>query len=53
MNLKKLHLGVNFELEASTDKLLNADDPTLRSMREAARQLGLHFEAIEELPGSD
>jgi Protein of unknown function (DUF499) len=44
MHLKRLHLGIQFELEASADKPLDADDPMLKGMREAAKQLGLSLE---------
>ncbi len=44
MQLRRLHLGIEFELEASPEKPLDADDPTLKSMREAAKQLGLTLE---------
>ncbi len=47
MNLKKLHLGVQFEMIAGDGQELNADDPAIKAMKEAARQLGLTFE-IEE-----
>lgn len=47
MNLKKLHLGVQFEMVAGEGQELNAEDPALKAMKEAARQLGLTFE-IEE-----
>jgi hypothetical protein len=44
MQLKDVRLGVDFKLEAAADKPLDANDPALKAMREAARQLGLHFE---------
>jgi hypothetical protein len=47
MQLKKLQLGVAFEMEAAADKPLDPDDPALKAMREAARQLGLDFETKE------
>jgi hypothetical protein len=47
MGLSKLHLGVQFELEAAADKPLDRDDPAVKNMREAAKQLGLDFEEIE------
>ncbi len=47
MNLKKLHLGVQFEMVAGEGQELNAEDPAFKAMKEAARQLGLTFE-IEE-----
>ena len=47
MNLKKLHLGVQFEMEVSADQQLDPNDPALKAMKEAARQLGLKFETEE------
>lgn len=47
MNLKKLHLGVQFEMEAGEDKGLDPNDSSLKAMKEAARQLGLDFEVEE------
>jgi hypothetical protein len=47
MNLKKLHIGVQFEMEAGEGQELNPNDPTLKAMKEAARQLGLLFEMDE------
>jgi hypothetical protein len=47
MQLKKLQLGVQFEIEAAADKPIDPDDPALKAMREAARQLGLDFDASE------
>jgi hypothetical protein len=47
MNLKRLHLGVEFEMEVATGQELDPNDPTLKAMKEAARQLGLKFEAKE------
>lgn len=47
MNLKKLGLGVEFEMVLPEDRPLSEDDPALKAMKEAARQLGLTFEAGE------
>jgi len=47
MNLKDLHLGIDFELKPSPDQAIDANSDSLKAMREAARQLGLDFE-IEE-----
>lgn len=44
MNLKKLNIGVQFEMETFPEKELNPNDPSLKAMQEAARQLGLNFE---------
>lgn len=47
MNLKKLNLGVHFEMETLPDKGLDPNDPALKAMQEAARQLGIKFETEE------
>lgn len=44
LTLKKLRLGIHFELEAPDDHPLDDSDPTLAAMRESARQLGLKLE---------
>jgi hypothetical protein len=44
MNLKKLHLGVQFEMEVAGDQQFDPNDPALKAMKEAARQLGLKFD---------
>ena len=44
MNLKKLNLGIQFKMETFPDKELDLNDPSLKAMQEAARQLGLNFE---------
>ena len=41
LDLKGLRLGIEFELAAHPDRPLSEDDPALKSMEEAARQLGL------------
>ncbi len=45
MKLKKLRLGINFKLEVQDDQPLTADDPSVKAMKESARQLGLDIEA--------
>lgn len=45
MQLGALKLGIEFELEASPSAPLNPDDPGLKAMREAARQLGARGES--------
>jgi hypothetical protein len=47
MNLKKLGLGVQFEMVLPEGRTLSENDPALKAMKEAARQLGLTFQ-IEE-----
>ncbi|MBW1911012.1 MAG: ATP-binding protein [Deltaproteobacteria bacterium] len=47
MNLKKLNLGIQFEMETFPDKELDPNDPSLKAMEEAARQLGIEFEKEE------
>lgn len=44
MNLKQLTLGIAFELEAKADAPFQPEDQTLKSMQEAAQQLGLKIE---------
>ncbi len=44
MNLKRLRLGIHFELEAHDSQSLDPNDPAVKAMKEAARQLGLEFE---------
>lgn len=41
MNLRKLRLGIDFEMEIQD--LLDESDPKVKAMEEAARQLGLEF----------
>lgn len=50
MNLKKLHLGVQFEMELPQGQALGEHDPALKAMKEAARQLGLTFEVDGSSP---
>lgn len=47
MNLKKLGLGVQFEIVLPDDRPLSENDPALKSMKEAARQMHLSFEIVE------
>jgi hypothetical protein len=44
MNLKRLGLGVHFEIVPPEDRPLSENDPALKAMKEAARQLGLEFD---------
>jgi hypothetical protein len=43
MDLCRLELGVRFVLEAKDAALFDPEDPRVKAMREAARQLGLHL----------
>jgi hypothetical protein len=47
MNLKKLNIGVQFEMETGAERGLDPNDAALKAMREAAKQLGLTFEVEE------
>ncbi len=47
MNLKKLGLGVQFEMVLPEGRMMSENDPDLKAMKEAARQLGLTFEVGE------
>ena len=47
MRLKRLGLGVRFEIALPDDGALSENDPALKAMKEAARQLGLTLQ-IEE-----
>lgn len=51
MNLKKLRLGIDFEMEAHDGRPLDENHPTLRAMKESARQLGLDLEVEDEVSG--
>jgi hypothetical protein len=44
MKLKKLNLGIKFELVADDGTPLDPSHPTIKAMKEAARQLGLDIE---------
>jgi hypothetical protein len=46
MQLKRLQLGVQFEIELP-DGGLSDSDPAIKAMKEAARQLGLDLETEE------
>lgn len=46
LGLKSMQLGISFKLVAQDDQPLDPDNPTLKAMREAARQLGVQF--VEE-----
>ena len=48
MNLKKLDLGVEFEMVPGNEQKLPTDHPTVKAMQESARQLGLEIEIDEE-----
>jgi hypothetical protein len=41
MGLKKLRLGIDFELVTQDDQPLDENVPALKAIKEAARQLGL------------
>ena len=43
MNLRRLRLGIHFEMDASDGQSLDENDPTFKAMKEAARQLGLEL----------
>jgi hypothetical protein len=47
MNLKKLQLGVQFELQLPEGTTMSKNDPALKAMKEAAQQLGLTLEIKE------
>lgn len=47
MNLKKLNLGIQFEMKTFPEKELDPNDPSLKAMQEAARQLGIKLETEE------
>jgi len=47
MNLKKLGLGVKFEMVLPDDQALSENDPALKAIRESAHQLNLTFEIVE------
>lgn len=44
MNLKRLRLGIDFEMEAQDGQPLDENNPALKAMVESARQLGLDLE---------
>jgi hypothetical protein len=41
MNLKRLRLGIDFEMETQDGQSIDENDPTLKALKESARQLGL------------
>ena len=43
MNLTKLKLGIDFDLELSEDHPLSEDDPEYKRLKEAAQQLGINL----------
>ncbi|MDA8238962.1 MAG: hypothetical protein M0Z67_01190 [Nitrospiraceae bacterium] len=47
MQLKKLNLGIQFEIEPSSEHPINKNDPAFKAMQEAAKQLGLKIEIRE------
>lgn len=44
LNLRRLKLGIHFELEKGEDQLFDENDPTFKALKESARQLGLEFD---------
>jgi hypothetical protein len=44
MNLKRLRLGIDFEMVPQDGQPLDENDPTLKAMQESARQLGLELD---------
>ncbi|MEJ5376498.1 MAG: DUF499 domain-containing protein [bacterium] len=52
MNLEKLGLGVRFEIIFRDGQEMSEEDPTLKAMQEAARQLNLSFEILERAGGA-
>ena len=47
MHLKHLRLGIQFEMESSTDQPLREDDPAIKAMKESAQQLSLDLDFEE------
>jgi hypothetical protein len=47
LNPKKLKLGVDFELVFDDEQKVKLDEPSIKAMKEAARQLGLDMEVEE------
>ena len=43
LNLRRLRLGIDLEFETQLDQAMDENDPTLKAMKEAARQLGLEL----------
>lgn len=48
LHLRRVNLGIQFEMEADESDPLPADSQVLKNMREAAKQLGLEFETKAE-----
>lgn len=48
MNLKRTKLGIQFEMETYDNQRIHRSDSTIKSIEEAANQLGLKFEVEEE-----
>ena len=44
MHLKRLQLGIQFEMKAPDDGQIASNDPTLKAMKESAQQLGLEMD---------
>jgi len=44
MQPKRLDIGLQLEIEPSDRRSVSENDPTIKQMREAARQLGLEFD---------
>ena len=44
LNFKRVQLGIDFVFETKADQALNADDQAIKSMKEAAQQLGLQID---------
>jgi len=47
MQLKKLNLGIQFEIEPSSDHPIDKNEPAFKAIKEAAKQLGLSIEIKE------
>ncbi len=43
MNLKKLKLGIDFDLELSDDHPLSEDEPEYKRLKESAQMLGINI----------
>jgi hypothetical protein len=50
LKLQRVKLGVDFELAVGPDQVVAADNPAIRVMQEAARQLGLEIDVQESEP---
>lgn len=49
MQLKKFDLTVQFKMEPRADPPLSPDDQAFKTIREAAKQLGLNFETVGQI----